>query len=134
MSTALTAALSGLRVHQFYLDVVGNNLANASTTGYHSSRVTFADLLSQTLSFGSGPTSTLGGIDPSQIGLGVGVHSVDINDLQGALDNTGRPFDLALQGQGFFVLNSGSKNVFTRAGAFGIDKANFLVDTSTGYR
>lgn len=134
MSTALTAALSGLQAHQFYLDVIGNNLANASTTGFQSSRVTFSDLLSQTLSSGSAPTSNIGGIDPMQIGLGVGIHSVDINDLQGAINNTGRPFDLALQGQGFFVLNSGTKNVYTRAGAFGIDKSNFLVDTSTGYR
>ena len=134
MSTALTSALSGLRVHQFYLDVVGNNLANASTTGFHSSRVTFSDLLSQTLSDGSGPTSNLGGIDPMQVGMGVGIGSIDINDLQGAIDNTGRPFDLALQGEGFFVLNSGSKDVYTRAGAFGIDRSNFLVDSSTGYR
>jgi flagellar hook protein FlgE len=134
MSTALTSALSGLKVHQFYLDVVGNNLANASTTGFQSSRVTFSDLLSQTLSGGSAPTSSLGGIDPMQVGMGVGIHSVDINDLQGAIDNTGRPFDLALQGEGFFVLNSGTKNLYTRAGAFGIDRSNFLVDTATGYR
>lgn len=134
MSTALTAALSGLRAHQFYLDVIGNNLANASTTGFQSSRVTFSDLFSETLSGGSAPTSNIGGIDPMQIGLGVGLGSVDINDLQGAIDNTGRPFDLALQGQGFFVLNSGTKNVYTRAGSFGIDKSNFLVDSSNGYR
>ena len=66
MSSALTSALSGLRVHQFYLDVVGNNIANSSTVGYQSSRVTFSDVLSQTLRAGSGPTSTLGGVNPVQ--------------------------------------------------------------------
>lgn len=133
MSSALTSALSGLRVHQTYLDVVGNNLANASTTGYHSSRITFSDLLAQTMRGGSAPTSTIGGINPIQIGLGVGIHTIDINNQQGTLDNTGRPFDLALQGEGFFVLDSGRGPTYTRAGTFGIDRDNFLVDTGTGY-
>ena len=134
MSSALTSALSGLRVHQFFLDVVGNNLANASTVGYQSSRVTFSDVLSRSLSSGSGPSSTIGGVNPIQIGLGVQVHSVDIRSDQGVLDDTGRPFDLAIQGDGFFVLNTGARNVFTRAGTFGIDANNNLVDTATGYR
>jgi len=134
MSSALTSALSGLRVHQFYLDVVGNNLANSSTVGYQSSRVTFSDVMSQTLRAGSGPTSTLGGVNPVQIGLGVQINSVDIRNQQGVLDDTGRPFDLAIQGEGYFVLNSGARNVFTRAGTFGIDRDNYLVDTGTGYR
>jgi len=134
MSSALTSALSGLRVHQFYLDVVGNNLANASTPGFRESRVTFADVLAQSMRAGSSPTSNIGGINPIQIGLGVAVHSVDMRGAQGVLDNTGRPFDLAIQGEGFFVLDTGSKNVYSRAGAFGIDRDNFLVDTSSGYR
>lgn len=134
MSSALTSALSGLRVHQFFLDVVGNNLANASTVGYHASRVTFSDVLAQSLRSGSAPTSTLGGVNPVQIGLGVQIHSVDIRGDQGVLDDTGRPFDLGIQGDGFFVLNSGARNVFTRAGTFGIDRDAFLVDTSTGFR
>src|SRR5262245_12880369 len=119
MSGALTSALSGLRVHQFYLDVVGNNLANSSTIGYERSRVTFADLMSQTLSNGSAPTSTVGGVNPKQVGLGVAVHSVDIRNDQGVLNATGRPFDLAIQGDGFFVLNAGSRNLYSRAGGFG---------------
>ena len=134
MSSALTSALSGLRVHQFFLDVVGNNLANSSTVGYHASRVTFSDVLAQSLRSGSAPTSTLGGVNPVQIGLGVQIHSVDIRGSQGVLDETGRPFDLGIQGDGFFVLNSGARNVFTRAGTFGVDRDSFLVDTSTGFR
>lgn len=134
MSSALTSALSGLRVHQFFLDVVGNNLANASTVGYHASRVTFSDVLAQSLRSGSAPTSTLGGVNPVQIGLGVQIHSVDIRGDQGVLDDTGRPFDLGIQGDGFFVLNSGARNVFTRAGTFGVDRDSYLVDTSTGFR
>jgi flagellar hook protein FlgE len=134
MSSALTSALSGLRAHQFYLDVIGNNLANSSTVAYHSSRVTFADVLAQTFTNGSAPTSTIGGVNPMQVGLGVQIHSVDIRNEQGALTSTGRPFDLAIQGAGFFVLNNGTKNVYSRAGGFGIDKDNFLVDPGTGYR
>jgi flagellar hook protein FlgE len=134
MSGALTSALSGLRVHQFYLDVIGNNLANSSTTGYYRSRVTFADVMSQTYSNGSAPTSTIGGVNPKQIGLGVTVHSVDIRNDQGVLNATGRPFDLAVQGDGFFVLNTGTQNLYSRAGGFGIDKDDFLVDPGTGFR
>jgi flagellar hook protein FlgE len=134
MSSSLSAALSGLRVHQAYLDVVGNNLANSSTVGYHSSRITFADLLSQTLRAGSGPTSTIGGVNPMQVGLGVQIHSIDIRNHQGVLDDTGRPFDLGIQGEGFFVLNTGARNVYTRAGIFGIDSGNWLVDTATGFK
>ncbi len=134
MSSALTSALSGLRVHQFFLDVVGNNLANSSTVGFQASRVTFSDVLSRSIRAGSGPTSSIGGVNPVQIGLGVQIHSVDINGAQGVLDETGRPFDLAIQGDGFFVLNSGARNVFTRAGTFGVDSNNFLVDTATGFK
>jgi flagellar hook protein FlgE len=134
MSSALTSALSGLRVHQFFLDVVGNNLANSSTIGFQSSRVTFSDVLSQSIRSGSGPTSSIGGVNPLQIGLGVQIHSVDINGSQGVLDDTGRPFDLAIQGDGFFVLNSGARNVFTRSGTFGVDSNNFLVDSASGFR
>ena len=134
MSSALSSALSGLRVHQFYLDVVGNNLANSSTIGYHSSRVSFSDMFSQSLRSGSGPTSTIGGVNPMQIGLGVQIHSVDIRNMQGVLDDTGRPFDLGIQGEGFFVLNTGSRDVYTRAGVFTLDQDSFLVDTGTGFR
>src|SRR5262245_1396083 len=134
MSSALTSGLSGLRVNQFYLDIVGNNLANSNTTGYFRSRVTFADVLSQTITDGSAPTSTMGGVNPKQVGLGVAVHTVDIRNEQGALMSTGRPFDLAVQGDGFFVLDDGKRNVYSRAGGFGVDKDNYLVDPGTGFR
>jgi flagellar hook protein FlgE len=134
MSSALTSALSGLRTHQFYLDIVGNNLANASTPGYFSSRLTFSDVMSQSIRGGSAPTSSVGGVNPVQVGLGVQVHSIDMRDVQGVLQDTGRPFDLGIQGDGFFVLNGGSRNVYTRAGIFGIDRDNFLVDTASGFR
>jgi len=134
MSSALTSALSGLRVHQIYLDVVGNNLANSSTIGYKSSRTTFADVLAQSMRTGSAPTSTIGGVNPMQVGLGVQIHSIDIRGAQGVLDETGRPFDLGVQGEGLFVLNAGTRNVYTRAGIFGIDRNSYLVDTGTGFR
>src|SRR5262249_1567232 len=132
--SALTSALSGLRAHQLFLDVVGNNLANASTIGFKSSRLTFADALSETLRTGSAPTTTVGGVNPMQIGLGVQVHSNDTNEQQGVLDQTGRPLDLGIQGEGYFVLRSGTHTYYTRAGIFGLDNDAFVVDSATGYR
>ena len=131
---ALTSALSGLRVHQSYLDVIGNNLANSSTTAYRGSRVTFSDVISQTLRAGSGPTGNLAGINAMQVGLGVRLHTIDVRATQGALLETGRPFDLGIQGEGFFVLSNGSRNFFTRAGNFGLDAEGHLVDRGSGMR
>ncbi len=132
--SALTSALTGLRVHQAFLDVIGNNLANANTPGYRGSRVTFSDLISQTIRPASSPTSNLGGKNPVQIGLGVRLHSVDLRTNQGILDDTGRPFDLGIQGEGFFILNDGSQNTYTRTGVFGVDRDRFMVDTASGFR
>lgn len=134
MGSALSAALSGLRVNQQYLDIIGNNLANSSTIGYRGSRVTFSDLFSQVLRSGSGPTGSVGGVNPMQIGLGTQVHSISSLTTQGVLNDTGNPFDLGIQGDGFFILNDGSRSVYTRAGVFGLDQGNFLVDSGTGFR
>ncbi len=134
MSLALFSGLSGLRANQQYLDVIGNNLANSNTPGYKSSRVTFGDVLSQTLRRGSAPTSTLGGVNPVQLGRGVSVASIDQNFSQGRLVATGRTLDLAIQGEGFFVATDGTNNFFSRVGAFGIDGDQKLVDLRTGYR
>jgi flagellar hook protein FlgE len=134
MSLALFSGLSGLRANQQYLDVIGNNLANSNTPGYKSSRVTFGDVLSQSLRRGSAPTATLGGVNPTQLGRGVSVASIDQNFSQGRLVATGRTLDLAVQGEGFFVATDGTNNFFSRVGAFGIDGDQKLVDLRTGYR
>ncbi len=123
---ALNSGVSGIRLHQSMLDVIGNNLANVNTYGYKSSRLLFADLLSQTLSNGKGG-------NPMQVGKGVTTGSITSNFSQGTLETTNRPFDLALQGEGFFVVNGGGRDYFTRIGAFTVDSDNYLVDSNTGY-
>jgi flagellar hook protein FlgE len=117
------------------LDVVGNNLANANTTAFKSQRMRFSDLVYQTVSQATNASSdAVGGTNPIQIGLGTKAAAIDPNLQQGSLEATGRDLDLALQGNGYFVARNGSENFFTRAGAFGVDADNFLVDPANGYR
>ncbi len=134
MPNSIFTAVSGLRVSQQELDVVGNNIANLNTPGFKNQRTNFADLLYQTLSPGSGGASSFSGTNPEQLGLGVAVKSIDSNFQQGGLQATGNPFDLAIQGNGFFVLNDSFQNLYTRAGSFAVDGQNFLVDPGTGFR
>ena len=134
MSDALLAGVSGLKAHQTMIDVAGNNLANLNTSAFKSSRVTFADLLSTTVKEASQPTAVVGGTNPQQIGSGVKVASIDRNMEQGSLVNTGEPLDMAIEGNGYFVLNDGTQDVYTRVGAFAVDSQYYLVDPSTGYR
>ncbi len=133
MSFALAAGVTGLQAHQKMLDVAGNNLANVNTTAFKSSRITFSELLSETIKKASQPTSTVGGTNPQQMGSGVGVAGISPNMAQGNIVNTGNPLDLAMEGEGYFVLSDGSKNLYTRAGAFSVDKDSNLVDPATGY-
>src|SRR5436853_1525788 len=106
MGSSLFSGVSGLRAFQDMLGVVGNNLANTNPTGYKSERTRFSDLLYQTLAEATGSTSTgIGGTDPKQIGFGVRVSAIDQQLSQGSLETTGGDLDMALQGNGFFVLN-----------------------------
>jgi flagellar hook protein FlgE len=134
MSFALSSGVSGLQAHQKMLDVAGNNLANVNSTAFKASRINFAELLSQTLKNATQPTSTIGGINPQQIGSGVGVAGITPDMSQGNIVNTGNPLDLALEGGGYFVLSDGQQYIYTRAGAFAVDKDSTLVDPATGYR
>jgi len=134
MSFALSAGVTGLQAHQKMLDVAGNNLANVNTTAFKSSRITFAELLSETIKKASQPTATVGGTNPQQMGSGVGVASISPNMAQGNIVNTGNPLDLALEGEGYFVLSDGLQDLYTRAGAFGVDADSNLIDPATGYR
>jgi len=134
MLRSLFAAISGMRGQQTKLDAIGNNIANASTTGFKVSRVRFQDMLSQTQRVASGPTRDRAGTNPSQVGLGMSVAGIDTLHTQGALQATGRLTDLAIQGSGFFVMSDGQRNLFTRDGAFSISKDNELVNASTGMK
>ncbi|MCK4291760.1 MAG: flagellar hook-basal body complex protein [Planctomycetes bacterium] len=130
---ALSSGVTGLQAHQKMLDVAGNNLANVNTTGFKSSRMTFSELLSQTIKKASQPTSAIGGTNPQQMGSGVGIAGISPDMTQGNIVSTGNPLDLAIEGEGYFVLNDGSQNIYTRAGAFAVDANSAFVDPATGY-
>ena len=132
MLRSMFAGVSGLRSHQTMMDVVGNNIANVNTTGYKSSRVTFMDTLSQLQRGASGGAIGDGGVNPQQVGLGVKVGAIDTVTTQGSVQSTGRSTDVAIQGEGYFVVRNGPETLYTRSGAFGLDSAGNLVDP-TGY-
>lgn len=132
--TSLFTALSGLKAHQDWIDVIGNNLANANTSGFKTSHATFSSNFHTTLRHASGPGAGLGGRNPVQIGMGVSLSDIGRDFAQGALTGTGRVFDLALQGRGFFALQGAGATWYTRVGTFGLDGENNLVDQRSGYR
>lgn len=127
MLRSLFAGISGLRVNQTMLDVTGNNIANANTTGFKASTTVFSDTLSQMLTAASGGNAERGGTNPIQIGLGVQLAATSTNFGQGSAQLTGRPTDIMLQGDGFFMLRDGAENVYSRAGAFTFDQTGVLV-------
>ena len=132
MLRSMFSGVSGLRSHQTMMDVVGNNIANVNTAGYKSSRVTFQDTLSQLQRGGNSGGPDTGGVNPQQVGLGVRVGAIDAVNTQGAIQTTGRSTDVAIQGEGYFVVRSGTEQLYTRAGAFGFDEGGRLTDP-TGY-
>jgi len=134
MMRSLYSGVSGLRNHQIRMDVLGNNIANVNTYGFKKSRVSFQDILSQRMSGASAPTAQKGGVNPKQIGLGMTVASIDKIFSQGSLQTTGLNLDLAIQGDGFFVLRKGEELFYTRAGGFGLDKNGTLVNPANGLR
>ena len=134
MSIALTAGVSGLKAYQTLLDVSGNNIANLGTTAYKSSSVNFAELYSQTISSASAATDSLGGTNSVQVGTGVTVASINNNTKQGDISGTDNDYDCAIDGEGYFVVNTGSQDYYTRAGTFTVDENSYLVDSTTGYR
>ena len=134
MGSAMTAGVSGLKAFQAMLDVTGNNLANVNTTGFKGSTVTFSDLLSQTIRQASGSSGSLGGVNPQQMGSGVNISAVKKDMSQGNIVTTGQDRDVAIDGAGYFVMNNGRQNVYTRIGSFAVDADNTLVDPATGYK
>jgi flagellar hook-basal body protein len=132
MMRSLFSGVSGLKSHQTRMDVIGNNIANVNTTGFKSSRTTFADTLSQTLTGASSPQDGLGGTNPKQIGLGTGVASIDMLFTDGSVQSTGKNTDLCLSGNGLFVVKQGNQTYYTRDGAFAFDADGNYVLPSSG--
>ncbi len=130
--TSLFAGVSGLRNHQSMMDVIGNNISNVNTIGFKGSRVTFSDTFNQFVKAGTNPTDTTGGTNSYQIGLGAKINSIDRNWNQGTFERTGITTDLALQGDGMFVLKSNGQKFYSRAGNFVFDADGKLVSPQNG--
>jgi flagellar hook protein FlgE len=140
MMRGMFAAISGLKQHQVMLDVTANDIANVNTIGYKSARVTFADSLNQMQRGAAGTTTATGGSNAAQVGLGVGLGSIDNLMTGGARQTTGNPLDVAIDGDGFFQIGTGEPDndqypiaatKYTRAGNFSISTEGYLT-TQTG--
>lgn len=132
MIGALFTAITGLQADEAYFNVIANNIANASTSGFKASETNFETMFSQTLRTPIAPNSTTGGTDPYQVGLGVEVAANVPIFTQGTSQTTGKPTDLMIQGNGFFSMSGAGGTYYTRNGAFDRDFAGNLVSPSTG--
>ena len=133
MMRSMFSGVSGLRVHQTKMDVIGNNIANVNTVGFKSSSVTFSDIFYQTTQNASGPNANTGmsGKNAMQIGLGANVASITSSiTASGASMRTDNPFDVMIEGDSFFIVNYGGTNYFTKAGSFNIDAMGTLCTPS----
>ena len=134
LTSALGTALTGINAAETQIDVLGNNLANSQTVGFKSSEVIFSTQFLQTLSLGAAPTADNGGTDPRQTGLGVQVAGISPDFSQGTIQISSSPSDLAIQGDGLFIVQGASdETLYTRSGLFTLNSANELV-TPTGNR
>lgn len=128
MLRALFSGVTGIDTSTIRMDVVGNNIANVNTIGFKRSRITFEEAVSQLLSGATGPAERLGGSNPTQVGTGARIGSVDRIFSQGNFEQTGVDTDLALQGKAFFILSDGVNSFYSRVGSFQLDGAGRLVD------
>lgn len=129
-TTALFTGLSGLISNSRRLDVIGNNIANVNTTAFKSNRMTFTPTFSRNFSLGTAPSDTTGGSNPGQVGLGVTVAGTQRNFNNGAIGVTGVATDLAIEGDGFFIVNQAGSRLFTRSGSFIRNPENDLITQS----
>ncbi|MFW6386417.1 MAG: flagellar hook protein FlgE [Bacillota bacterium] len=129
MMRSMYSSVSGLKVHQNKMDVLGDNISNVNTAGYKSSRASFQELMNQTLEGASAPADGRGGTNPMQIGLGVDMSSIDKDMSTGSLQSTGKDSDVAIDGDGFFTLSDGSQEVYSRVGNFTFDSEGYLTNS-----
>lgn len=134
MMRALYSGVAGLKTHMTRLDVIGNNIANVNTYGYKSSRATFRDMFYQQVRGASVGTNTRGGINPSAIGYGSQLSSIDLLMGQSGMTNTGNSLDVAITGEGFLQVQDPDGNIYyTKAGMLDIDTNGRLVDTNGNF-
>ncbi|WP_036057573.1 flagellar hook protein FlgE [Leptospira noguchii] len=134
MMRSLYSGVSGLKNHQVRMDVIGNNISNVNTHGFKTERVTFQDMISQELRGASEPKENIGGVNPQQVGLGSLIAAIDKIMTQGSLQTTGKNTDVAVSGEGFFIVKDGDKQFYTRAGAFNLDKNGYYVNPANGLK
>jgi flagellar hook protein FlgE len=116
------------------MDVIGNNISNVNTTGFKRGRVNFQDMISQQVAGAAKPTEELGGVNPKDVGLGMTISTIEQVFTQGNLQSTGVGTDVAIQGNGFFVVKNGEESFYTRNGVFGLDRDGTLVNPANGMR
>lgn len=131
LNTSLYTGLTGIAANSQAIDVAGNNIANVNTNAFKSSRANFESQIAQTKRSGSAPSGQLGGTNPSQIGFGVRLGSITEDFTNGAINATGVATDLAIEGDGFFVVNDNGTQRFTRNGNFSVDQ-DFNLTTASG--
>ena len=144
---SMYSGVSGLRAHQLKMDIIGNNIANVNTVGFKGQRVTFQEVYSQTIKGAGSPQSGKGGTNAQQVGLGISLSSIDTFHIRGAVQRTDNNTDLAVNGDGFFVVSDSADYLsrsYTRAGNFSLDESGnlvasngakvlgFMVDQATG--
>ncbi len=135
MLQAMFAGVSGMQAHQTRMNTIGNNISNVNTVGFKTQRVSFSDQLSLSVrSAGSPIKGSNGGVNPAQVGLGVQIGSIDSLNTQGNLQSTGKGTDLAIQGNGFFMVSNNGVVEYTRDGSFDLDSNGILVNPATGVK
>jgi flagellar hook protein FlgE len=134
------SGIGGMKNFQVKLDVIGNNIANVNTYGFKKGRTIFKDLVSQQISGASGASGGKGGVNPKQVGLGSQLSAIDTVHTQGSLQTTGRVLDLAISGDGFFVVGNvatppgaATNLAYTRAGNFYLDQNGDIVNADGFY-
>jgi flagellar hook protein FlgE len=134
MIKSMYSAVTGLKGHQTMLDVIGNNIANVNTVGYKSSRVLFKDLYYQTLSASSASSTTTGGSNPTQIGYGSSISSIDLLVTRSGYQQTSRSLDMYISGEGYFIVkDSTGQNMYTRVGSFEFNADGTLIDSNGNF-
>lgn len=128
MMRSLYSGVAGLKTHQTKMDVIGNNISNVNTVGFKASSVIFKDVLYQTTQSATASTTTAGGTNAKQIGLGTTVATINKSSTPGSAQSTNNPYDLMINGNSFFIVNRGGINYFTKVGAFNTDDAGNLVN------
>ncbi len=134
MVRSLYSGVAGMMTHQDRMDVIGNNISNVSTYGYKTSRATFRDVYYQTNTGASAATPTTGGVNPTEIGYGAKLGSVDVNHSQSVMSTTGYTLDVAIAGEGYLQVMDGDGNIFyTKAGMLDIDAEGNVVDVNGNF-